>query len=108
MARTNLNTKGSVRCEVIGGPDIQFVADTNSGLFASIVYNGVGLYILNYARPVAPSDQLQLQLEGTAPGSLVSNRVDSTTEAIAAFNAAGNPAPAEQDFSAVMFERFVG
>lgn len=109
MARTNLNPKGSVRAEIIGGPDVQFVEGTNSGLFASITYNGLGDYTVLFARSLAPGDQVQLQIEGTDSGSGVSTRISPTREDILTFDtAANNLGAADRDFSLVVVEQFKG
>ncbi len=109
MARTNLNTKGSVRVEVIAGPDVQFVAGTNSGLFESINYDGLGVYTMTYARPVAPGDQLLVQIEGATSGSAVNTRLSPTTEQVEVFNTGGDPlGPADRPFNAEMIEQFKG
>ncbi len=113
MSRSgNQNLNGMVRAEIIGGPDIQFVAGTNSGRYASITRNGVGSYTVNVALatpvPLDGSSVPDIQLEGTALGIATSQISSATTIEVRTFDNAAPPVLADLPFALRLQERFVG
>jgi len=113
MSRSgNQNIKGSVRVEIIGGNAAQFVAGTNSGIFATVVRTGVGTYqaTLLAANPISlnGSGVVQPQLEGTVLGIITHQIASGTLIEVRTFDNAGPPAPADLPFSLRIRERFVG
>ena len=107
----NQNTKGQVRAEIIGGPDIQFVEGSNSGLFTSITYNGVGSYTLGVnpgtPLPTDGSAKIGAQIEGAVAGNVTTAQTDSTTIEVRTF-AGFPPVAADVGFGLTVTEQLFG
>ncbi len=116
MSRSgNQNLKGQVRAEIVAGPDVQFIAGTSSGLFASIDRNGVGNYqaLVNPGTPLDSTNDttpVDGQIEGATRGLITTSLTNDTTLEIRTFieNGAGAPIATDLGFSLRVWERFLG
>lgn len=103
---------GSVRVGIAAGVP-SFVAGSNSGLFTSIVDNGVGDFTLNIDpnQPVQFSNgraRAKVTVEGAAEGLAIVIAPDNTTLNVLIFDDANPAAAADLPFNVVITDQLVG